>query len=64
MVFQTKVLHPVINSETNELSLLGGFPTWHKNEQHLWQVLKYVQWIFANIEASMSHGINKEASEL
>ncbi|KAL1513845.1 hypothetical protein ABEB36_003193 [Hypothenemus hampei] len=64
VIFQSKVLHPVINSETNELNLHGAFPTWHKNEQHIWQVLKYVQWIFCNIEATVSHGIDKEACEM
>lgn len=64
VVFQTKIIHPVINPETNEVNLLGGFPSWHKNEQHLWQVLKYLQWIFANLEASVPHGINNEACEL
>ncbi|CAG9769008.1 unnamed protein product [Ceutorhynchus assimilis] len=64
VIFQTNILHPVINPETNEVNLLGGFPAWNKNEQHLWQVLKYIQWIFANIEASVSHGINKEACGL
>lgn len=64
VLFHTKLLHPVINPETNELNLLGAFPTWNKNEQHLWQVLKYIQWIFINVEASLKHSINKEASEL
>lgn len=64
VVFQSKVFHPVICNETNEVNLLGAFPTWHKNEQHLWQVLKYLQWIFANIEASVPHGVDKEACEL
>ncbi|XP_076269227.1 protein crossbronx homolog [Rhynchophorus ferrugineus] len=64
VVFQTQVFHPVIHPETNEMNLLGGFPTWNKNEQHLWQVLKYIQWVFSNVEASVSHGINQEACEM
>ncbi|ENN79512.1 protein crossbronx homolog [Dendroctonus ponderosae] len=64
VLFHSKLLHPVINPETNELNLSGAFPTWNKNEQHLWQVLKYIQWIFINVEASLKHSINKEASEL
>lgn len=64
IVFQTKVIHPVIDPGTNEMNLLGGFPTWSKNEQHLWQVLKYIQWVFANIEASIPHSINKEACDM
>lgn len=64
VLFHSKVLHPVINPENNELNLLGAFPVWQKNEQHIWQVLKYIQWIFVNIDASVKHSVNKEASEL
>lgn len=64
VLFHSKVLHPVINPENNELNLLGAFPVWQKSEQHIWQVLKYIQWIFVNIDASIKHSVNKEASKL
>lgn len=54
----------MINPENNELNLLGAFPVWQKNEQHIWQVLKYIQWIFVNLDASIKHSVNKEATEL
>ncbi|XP_066255348.1 protein crossbronx homolog [Euwallacea similis] len=63
VIFQSQLIHPVINPETRELNLQGAFPTWHKNE-HLWQVLKYIQWVFLNVESSTSHAVNKEARDL
>lgn len=54
----------MINSDTNELYLLNGFPIWVKTEQHIWQVLKYIQWIFHNFEASIGHGINRDLIDM
>lgn len=64
MIFQSEIVHPVIHPESNELNLLGAFPTWRKEEQHIWQVLKYIQWIFQHIEDSTRHSINEQATEL
>ncbi|CAG9825100.1 unnamed protein product [Phaedon cochleariae] len=64
VIFQSKIFHPVINSKTGELNLLGAFPEWNKSEQHLWQVLKYVQWIFYEIESCIDHAVNSEAAEM
>lgn len=61
MIFTSEVYHPVINGNTNELNLNDGFPQWNKGEQHIWQILKYIHWIFHNLNASIVHGINKEA---
>lgn len=63
-MFQTEVYHPVIDKETNELNLLGGFPTWNKSEQHIWQVLKYIHWVFQSLSASLPHAVNHEAANL
>ncbi|CAH0556928.1 unnamed protein product [Brassicogethes aeneus] len=64
VVFQSKLFHPVINPETNELNLSNAFPTWSKNDQHIWQVLKFVQWIFENCDSCQTHTINSEAMDL
>ncbi|KAJ8954430.1 hypothetical protein NQ318_011106 [Aromia moschata] len=64
VVFQSEVFHPVIDLVTNKLSLSSAFPKWHKSDQHLWQVLKYIQWIFDNMNASLAHAVNKEAEKM
>lgn len=64
VIFQSGVYHPVINENTNELYLLNGFPVWNKSEHHIWQVLKYIHWIFYYFEASISHAIDQEAAKL
>lgn len=51
----------MISNETKEMNLKGGFPEWKKGEQHIWQILKYICWIFENISSSIEHGINEEA---
>lgn len=43
---------------------LHAFPKWNKNDQHIWQVLKYIQWIFYNTNASIAHAVYHEAVEI
>ncbi|XP_044750284.1 protein crossbronx homolog [Coccinella septempunctata] len=62
--FQSKMFHPVVHQETNELSLLKAFTKWDKSENHIWQVLKYIKWIFHNVEGSLPHAVNEEAVSL
>ncbi|XP_018577169.1 protein crossbronx homolog [Anoplophora glabripennis] len=64
VIFQSEIFHPVIDSTNNELNLLHAFPKWNKNDQHIWQVLKYIQWIFYNTNASIAHAANHEAAEI
>ncbi|KAG5871956.1 hypothetical protein JTB14_024947 [Gonioctena quinquepunctata] len=64
VIFHSEIYHPVIDPQNNELYLLGAFPKWDKSEQHLWQVLKYLQWIFYEIAHSLKHAINTEAAHL
>lgn len=64
VIFQCNMYHPVIAADTNELNLTNAFPTWNKAEQHLWQVLKFIQWIFYNVEASIEYSVNPEAADL
>ncbi|CAH2008222.1 unnamed protein product [Acanthoscelides obtectus] len=64
VIFHSHIFHPVIEAQSRELYLLKAFPKWNKAEQHLWQVLKYIQWIFYNVECSIEHTINEEAAEM
>lgn len=64
VIFQSEVFHPVINASSSELNLLKGFPVWIKGEQHIWQVIKYISWVFYNVEASVAHAVNTEAADL
>ncbi|KAI4466479.1 ubiquitin-conjugating enzyme e2 [Holotrichia oblita] len=61
VVFQSNVFHPVIYKDTNELHVTDGFPTWDKDQHHIWQVLKYLSWIFYNFNSSLAHAVNLEA---
>ncbi|KAB0797644.1 hypothetical protein PPYR_08637 [Photinus pyralis] len=64
VVFQSEIFHPVIHADNNQLDLSSGFPTWTRGEQHIWQVIKYVHWIFYNVENSIEHAVNREAANL
>lgn len=64
VVFQSEIFHPVIDGESNQLDLSSGFPTWTRAEQHIWQIVKYIHWIFYNIENSVAHAVNHEAANL
>ncbi|KAF5277748.1 hypothetical protein FQR65_LT03728 [Abscondita terminalis] len=64
VVFQSEVFHPVIDASNSELYLLNGFPTWNKSEQHIWQVIRYISWVFYNFEGSVAHAVNQEAANL
>ncbi|XP_044743108.1 protein crossbronx homolog isoform X1 [Chrysoperla carnea] len=62
--FQSKVFHPLINNETGELNICGGFPEWRKGEEHIWQLLQYIVYIFLNLDHSVKHCINIEAKDM
>ncbi|CAG9860108.1 unnamed protein product [Phyllotreta striolata] len=64
VIFYSKLFHPVINPETNELNLLKAFPKWCKASQHIWQVVKFIQWIFYDMDKSVEHAVNLEAAEM
>lgn len=63
-MFSSKLFHPVINSETNEVNLSKAFPKWSKTTQHIWQVVKFIQWIFYDMDRSVDHAVNMEAAEM
>lgn len=56
------MFHPAVDAETNELNLEKAFTKWSKTDNHIWQVLKYIKWIFNNVEGSLSYSVNEEAA--
>lgn len=64
VIFHDKLIHPVIDPDTDELNLLEAFPTWNKGENRIWQVIKYIQWVFQNFNSALAHAVNKEASDM
>ncbi|OQR85601.1 hypothetical protein ACHHYP_11654 [Achlya hypogyna] len=46
VVFYTKVFHPFVNPDTNELDLLPKFPTWDPDLHYIVSVLVYMKSIF------------------
>ncbi|KAL3280883.1 hypothetical protein HHI36_004111 [Cryptolaemus montrouzieri] len=62
--FQSRMFHPAIDPESNELNVSKAFPKWDKVENHVWQVLKFVLWSFENLEGSLSYTVNEEAAHL
>ncbi|KAH8277713.1 hypothetical protein KR018_003998 [Drosophila ironensis] len=46
VIFQQHVLHPHVCPYTHALDISHAFPEWRCGEDHLWQVLKYVQAVF------------------
>ncbi|EFA04459.2 protein crossbronx homolog [Tribolium castaneum] len=64
VVFLSEMFHPVVHPDTNEVHLLKAFPTWNKADQHIWQVLKYIHWMFYNLSPTIAHSVNPEAADL
>lgn len=68
MIFQSELFHPLICPYTGITNLSDSFPTWNPAENHLWQLIKYIQFIFQHpIPAINSDTIkmsNKDAADL
>lgn len=68
VIFQSELVHPLICPYTGILNIFDAFPTWNPTEHHLWQLLKYVQFIFTHPVACLSNASikisNQEAAEL
>lgn len=62
LVFETKLFHPSVDSETLELNLNTVFSNWSRNFNHIWQVLEYARNIFYHIPAKVR--TNKLAAHL
>lgn len=68
MIFQSELVHPLICPYTRIVNISDAFATWNPSEHHLWQLLKYIQFIFAHPIACLSNDAikisNHEAAEL
>ncbi|KAH8389900.1 hypothetical protein KR200_003614 [Drosophila serrata] len=69
VIFQQDVLHPHVCPYTHSLDISHAFQEWRCGEDHLWQLLKYMQAIFSDPVDSI-RGIeadklkNNEAADL
>ncbi|ALC42418.1 cbx [Drosophila busckii] len=48
IIFQHNVVHPLVCPYTFSLDISNAFQEWRCGEDHLWQVLKYMQALFAD----------------
>lgn len=66
MIFQTQILHPLVCPFTGNLNLSDGFKKWNTNENHIWQILKYILYCFENVNAchKSNHILNNDALNL
>uniref|UniRef100_A0A0K8TT76 Putative ubiquitin conjugating enzyme n=1 Tax=Tabanus bromius TaxID=304241 RepID=A0A0K8TT76_TABBR len=46
VIFQNEIFHPLICPYTGTLDTSGAFPVWISGSNHIWQLLKYIQFIF------------------
>lgn len=46
IVFEHNVYHPLICPSTGLLNTRDAFPEWNATENHIWQLLKYIQYVF------------------
>ncbi|XP_045762118.1 protein crossbronx homolog [Maniola jurtina] len=60
--FTSQIFHPAIDPITGILSLNEVFSHWDRKQNHVWQILKYLHWIFTNL--NMKVPVNNEASAL
>ncbi|XP_014252475.1 protein AKTIP homolog isoform X2 [Cimex lectularius] len=47
--FDTRVFHPSVDEETQELNIRLIFPEWSRQANHIWQILEYTRSIFYEI---------------
>nr|CAD7446956.1 unnamed protein product [Timema bartmani] len=62
VAFQSRVFHPLVNEDTGEMDLKSGFPEWHRNVNHLWQVVDFLRQVFHKIESRSA--VNQKAGDL
>lgn len=66
MIFQSELFHPFICPFTGSLEIKSAFPTWNCSENHIWQLLKYIKFVFTHVEecAGQEGSPNPEANQL
>lgn len=46
VIFQSELVHPLICPFTGITNVIDAFASWQSTDNHLWQLLKYIQFIF------------------
>lgn len=46
VIFQSESVHPLICPFTGITNITDAFSVWNPSENHLWQLIKYIQFIF------------------
>lgn len=65
VTFQSDILHPLIDPLTGRLQTSEAFPSWNANDNHVWQILKFILFVFEYSHVCFSGDIvNKEAVDL
>ncbi|KAG6454050.1 protein crossbronx homolog [Manduca sexta] len=66
--FTSHLYHPAVDASTGILNLTEVFPQWDRKRNHIWQIFKYLHWIFdnlnmkvpTNVEASAAYKTNRK----
>lgn len=67
IVFHSEVFHPLICPFNGTVELVEAFPKWKSSENHIWQLLKFLHYIFASFDEYMAlaeQSANNVAHEL
>uniref|UniRef100_A0A182W3X6 UBC core domain-containing protein n=1 Tax=Anopheles minimus TaxID=112268 RepID=A0A182W3X6_9DIPT len=67
VTFQSEVFHPLVNPNDGVLDLSEAFPKWQSGDNHIWQILKFVQAVLQNLDdhtIQSGNVANNEAYEL
>lgn len=62
VIFQSEVIHPSIDPFTGTLDISNPFPKWITSDNHLWQLVKYIIYLFEYPD--QGNVKNKEAFDL
>ncbi|XP_013188907.2 AKT-interacting protein isoform X2 [Amyelois transitella] len=62
VTFSSNLYHPAVNPNTGDLNLQEVFPQWDIKRNHIWQILKYIHFIFHNL--NMKSPVNADASTM
>lgn len=58
IIFQNEIFHPSVSPFTGTLDISHAFPKWQPRQNHIWQLLKYIQFVFQY----PNHNINSIAN--
>lgn len=70
-MFQSEVYHPLVCPFTGTLDTSSAFTQWRPGENHIWQLLKYIQYILSDgidgcilCYPDIAEWANKEAADI